>query len=167
MLEWDNLLPSCKRCNGTKNAHDVVAEPIINPCIDNPNDHLALYYSFIYGTTPKGECTVDTLNLNDNEKLVKTRNRIVDSLIERLDSIFDKIPTASDRQATKSRFRNRVKNLMSECLPDKEYAAVCSCALLHHPHFMVIVNALHNLGIWDNGLEEMSNQINDIALDRL
>ena len=31
VVDWDNLLPSCKRCNTTKGTHDVVTEPIINP----------------------------------------------------------------------------------------------------------------------------------------
>ena len=26
---WNNLLPSCKKCNGAKGAHDVISEPII------------------------------------------------------------------------------------------------------------------------------------------
>ena len=31
VVEWLNLLPSCKRCNGAKGTHDTVIEPIVNP----------------------------------------------------------------------------------------------------------------------------------------
>lgn len=30
-FEWDNFLPSCRKCNGSKGTHDTVIEPIINP----------------------------------------------------------------------------------------------------------------------------------------
>jgi uncharacterized protein (TIGR02646 family) len=30
-FEWDNFLPSCRKCNGSKGSHDTVLEPIINP----------------------------------------------------------------------------------------------------------------------------------------
>lgn len=30
-FEWDNFLPSCRKCNGSKGTHDTVVEPIINP----------------------------------------------------------------------------------------------------------------------------------------
>jgi len=36
VLEWENLLPSCKKCNGTKNDHDTKLEPIIDPSKIDP-----------------------------------------------------------------------------------------------------------------------------------
>lgn len=30
-FEWDNFLPACRKCNGSKGSHDTVLEPIINP----------------------------------------------------------------------------------------------------------------------------------------
>src|SRR5690554_3867131 len=32
VVQWENLLPSCKKCNATKSSHDTYVEPIINPC---------------------------------------------------------------------------------------------------------------------------------------
>jgi 5-methylcytosine-specific restriction endonuclease McrA len=40
VLEWDNLLPSCKKCNGTKNDHDTILEPIIDPSIIDPKKNI-------------------------------------------------------------------------------------------------------------------------------
>lgn len=30
-FEWTNLLPACRKCNGTKDTHDTVNAPIVNP----------------------------------------------------------------------------------------------------------------------------------------
>ena len=40
ILNWDNLLPSCKQCNLRKSSHDTGLEPIINPCNINPEHYL-------------------------------------------------------------------------------------------------------------------------------
>lgn len=37
-FEWDNFLPSCRKCNGSKGSHDTVIEPIINPYDTNPKN---------------------------------------------------------------------------------------------------------------------------------
>ena len=37
-FEWENFLPSCRRCNGFKGAHDTVVEPIINPYDIDPKN---------------------------------------------------------------------------------------------------------------------------------
>ena len=42
VVDWENLLPSCKRCNTKKGTHDVVREPIVNPFDETPGDHLQL-----------------------------------------------------------------------------------------------------------------------------
>ena len=38
-FEWLNLLPSCKKCNLLKSAHDTVSMPIINPYEIDPEPH--------------------------------------------------------------------------------------------------------------------------------
>ncbi|MEY4905923.1 MAG: hypothetical protein RLZZ292_3738 [Bacteroidota bacterium] len=42
VVEWENLLPSNKKCNIVKDDHNVETEPIINPYKDNPKDHFYL-----------------------------------------------------------------------------------------------------------------------------
>lgn len=37
-FQWNNLLPACRRCNGSKDDHDTRAKPLVNPYIDNPED---------------------------------------------------------------------------------------------------------------------------------
>ena len=73
VLEWENLLPSCKRCNGAKKNHDVKANPIINPFIDIPSENLVFRLYQIKGKTEKGIKTVETINLNHIIRAVNKR----------------------------------------------------------------------------------------------
>ena len=59
VVEWRNLLPSSKKCNGSKSSHNTLIEPIINPCIDNPKEHLYIQNFRFYGKTKKGKTTID------------------------------------------------------------------------------------------------------------
>jgi hypothetical protein len=61
VIEWENLLPSSKKCNGTKLSLDVVQTPIINPVLDKPKEHLYLKAFRFYGKSEKGENTIDFL----------------------------------------------------------------------------------------------------------
>ena len=37
-FEWDNFLPSCRKCNSSKGTHDTVSDPIINPYDIDPEN---------------------------------------------------------------------------------------------------------------------------------
>ena len=78
VVEWANLLPSCKKCNGQKRNHDVGEFPIINPTVDNPQDYL-YFEDYRYKSkdkNTKGQKTINVLNLNDIDRFVAL-NRIV------------------------------------------------------------------------------------------
>ncbi len=47
-LDWDNLLPSCKKCNLYKHTHDTVNDPIINPCVEDPEPFFEYTFLKIY-----------------------------------------------------------------------------------------------------------------------
>jgi uncharacterized protein (TIGR02646 family) len=72
---WDNLLLACGRCNGPEFKGDLFPEadaggPLLNPCSDDPSDHLYFVYDPVAGLTtvaprtPRGEVTVRALGLN-------------------------------------------------------------------------------------------------------
>lgn len=73
VVNWDNLLPSCSRCNRKKWTLDVVAKPIINPYIDNPKSHLCQQAFRLYSKDIKGETTITELFLNDDDRVVYPR----------------------------------------------------------------------------------------------
>ena len=77
-FEWSNLLLACGVCNGT--AHkggnfpgEDEDGPILNPCEDEPDEHLEFRFdpvaglASVYETTPRGKTTRDLLGLNRPE----------------------------------------------------------------------------------------------------
>lgn len=63
-FSWENFLPCCRKCNGAKDAHDTKNEPIINPFINNPEDHLAISSSLrVIGKDEIGSKTIEVCGL--------------------------------------------------------------------------------------------------------
>lgn len=84
-FEWDNLLPICRNCNGSKLAYDTIAERIINPSKENPEEFfdfcsLRLITS---ETSPDKDLSNRTLkiisNLNSSE-LFRARADLLNSI---------------------------------------------------------------------------------------
>lgn len=61
---WENFLPCCRKCNSSKAAHDTKLESIINPYIDNPEEHLEFESIRIKGKDSIGLKTIEVCNLN-------------------------------------------------------------------------------------------------------
>ena len=61
VVEWNNLLPSCARCNRNKSNHDTVDQPIINPAEMNPKDYLLSPNIGIVAKRPKKAVLGDAL----------------------------------------------------------------------------------------------------------
>lgn len=81
VIDWFNLLPSCKRCNRAKWHYDVGLLPLIDPCVVNPKEHLSYYHLTLYGKDELGTRTVEKLNLNDPTRLLDVRYQLWKSLI--------------------------------------------------------------------------------------
>lgn len=60
---WENLLPCCRKCNSAKDAHDTKTKVIINPYINNPEEHLAVSFMRIIGKDEIGARTIDVCGL--------------------------------------------------------------------------------------------------------
>jgi uncharacterized protein (TIGR02646 family) len=74
-FSWDNLFLACGICNGPEHKGDRFPEasaggPIVNPCEDEPSDHLEFRFdpvttiASVYGKTSRGEVTEKLLGLN-------------------------------------------------------------------------------------------------------
>ena len=73
-FQWDNMLLACTKCN-SKHKRDAFPEaddggPIINPCDEDPGDHLVFDYNpiaqlaSVYERTTRGSTTIALLGLN-------------------------------------------------------------------------------------------------------
>lgn len=164
VLLWDNLLPSCKHCNGHKSSHNVVDEPIINPFIEDPKNHIYLRSYMYRHKDILGQCTIDVLNLNDCPRLVVARCILGSEINKLLEERLSEIKTGLTVRGAKTRFKNKFRNLIEKCLPDAEYAAVCSTELITNTDYGQIITEMKSLDIWDDEFEEYDNLIRSIAL---
>jgi uncharacterized protein (TIGR02646 family) len=79
VFDWDNLVPTCRQCNGHKSAHDTVQEPIIDPYKDDPERAFEYDGFEIKARTGAmnsiAQKTIDVCGLND-QRLRKQRSDI-------------------------------------------------------------------------------------------
>lgn len=106
-FEWDNFLPSCRKCNEEKADFDTRTSPIINPAIEDPEQLLT--YSFLRikplkgsGQEQKAQQTIDVCNLNC-ERLYNARSALMKSITEYIDELKDKISWISEADTAQKR----------------------------------------------------------------
>lgn len=168
VLEWENLLPSCKKCNGTKNDHDTKLEPIIDPSIIDPKNHLKYWRYRIKGSDDFGKLTVSVLKLNDQDRLVKKRFEIGNAIQEKLEQLNELTDDYISGVQTSTRRKNRVvngtKDLMKEGLPTAIYSATSASVILTDTEFETLKSKLTSLGFWDTELTQLEIDLNKTAL---
>jgi uncharacterized protein (TIGR02646 family) len=154
VVDWDNLLPSCKRCNVRKRKHDPLKEPIINPVNDNPKDHLKMYNYWIKGKDEKGKMTVDILYLNQLDRLLQPRMEIGAQTIETLEVLLEKAERINSASNTNSRIKSHVINgtiqLLSEAQPYSQYSATVASILFTNEDFFKLKELMEICGLWED-----------------
>lgn len=171
VVEWNNLLPSCERCNINKGTHDTVRKPIINPTIEDPKKYLFIK-NYRYKSKKRNKLgleTISTLYLNDTKKLVKVRFDICNALSDKLLDIEVLLDSHKDQDTihtrTKNRIVNGIKDILRYAQPTEEYSAFVSSTILNDDTYSNIKKILQDLDLWDNELEELENTAKKIMLD--
>jgi hypothetical protein len=168
VVEWNNLLPSCKRCNGSKGTHDVLTEPIVNPFDVDPKDHLEFkLYRFIDKTTV-GRYTIDALNLNHSERAVFRRFEIGEQVLSSVVSAWERYHAWSGgSRSTRSRnlLLGGVEGLLIECQPTSSYSATAATVLHNEPKYLELVDVLRIEGLWSDELEDLHKTSVTLRLD--
>jgi len=159
VMLWDNLLPSCKRCNGAKGTHDVLIKPIVNPFKDDPKDEFYFRLYKIKGKTRKGIETEDVININDPEKAVKIMFDIGHALEEAIDDCNEKLNLYLQNKSTgrKNRLLNSFNKILKECQPDSDYSMTCATILHSNLVYMELKIELSKLGFWNNEFQKYHN----------
>ncbi|TPL58825.1 HNH endonuclease [Mesorhizobium sp. B2-4-2] len=150
VVQWDNLLPACKRCNVSKSTHDVVNQPIINPYDDEPRNHLYMnWYRFI-GKDQKGKTTVDVISLNDTDRATTKRFQIGQQIHINISDIFDKLERykLDGTVLRRNRLLGSVRNLLRECQRSSEYAATAATVVVNDELFGTVLLDMRALDIW-------------------
>lgn len=167
VLEWDNLLPSCKHCNGHKSTHDVVADPIVNPFIDNPGDYLYFQYYRYKARNTKGENTIAVLELNDGERmLVDTRFKIGNALQDSLSVLLEKLNVYKNDSniPNRNKLMGAVHEILRQCQPESEYAALCATVLHSCDEYQKLKADLKKYDLWTEDLETYDSVSRGICL---
>lgn len=168
VVEWSNLLPACKRCNGKKHAHNIETEGmIIDPTVDTPREHLYLNNFRLRPKTELGRSTVDVVYLNDTDRLVQRRFILGDRIARTLENLREQLELYVGGAAT-ARRRNRVIGgfdaLLRETQTTSEYSATAATCLLSDPHYVWAREQLVALNLWDAELQALHQAAEGITL---
>lgn len=158
VVDWDNLIPSCKQCNTKKGAVDVNGYPIINPYKDLPSEHLIYSCLRIKGSSEKGRNTVELFgfNVNNNDSRINRLlilEKIDETLENALESFSDYESSNRTNQRKLMKARNIVIGLLSLCQEASEYCAITATLLLLNPNFHTIRQHLTTESAWDAAME--------------
>ncbi|MBK2105475.1 HNH endonuclease family protein [Francisella philomiragia] len=169
VVEWDNLLPSCKRCNGKKKCHDVIDEPIINPYNINPKNHLGVKLYRLKGISSIGNNTIEALLLNDQTRIVARRFEIGNAILERIDDARLRYCEYVNNKTTQKRNRltSLVEAILIECQPQSHYSATSATVLINDIDFIELIINMRKESIFDDELEELFNNAQRIALKEM
>lgn len=154
-FQWNNFLPSCRKCNQHKKIHDTLLEPILNPYNHDPED--ALIYDFLKIKAKKesllfdkAELTIKVCKLNHGG-LIEGRSKylvILTGYIQELESKILEIETAD----TKRKRRNRLESLRDSLyyvqrltFPEGKYSGYCKFYLSSQEAYIKAVKLIKEL----------------------
>ncbi|GAA4440224.1 hypothetical protein GCM10023091_23540 [Ravibacter arvi] len=160
VMEWDNLLPSCKRCNGSKSTHDVITDPIINPFINYPSTHLKFRLYRFKDKDTKGKSTIDVVDLNNTERAVKKRFEVGEALEKTIEKAMERLEgfEANKIIQRRNKLKNIVEDILLECQCDSIYTATCSTILHSNDTYSEIKTRMATHGLWDDHLDGLHNE---------
>jgi hypothetical protein len=166
VIHWDNLLPSCKRCNGTKGGHDVIETPIINPYVDHPRDHIYYRDYRLKGKTEKGIDTIEAIGLNNYERIAIKRFEIGYAILDSITHCEDKIREyeITKKTRTLNKISRFMEGILNECQPSAIYAATTATIALNSEIFLQVVEQMKSIKAWSTECEELFSSANSIAL---
>ena len=171
VVEWTNLLPSCKKCNGTKGTDDTVNYPIINPTENTPSDHLYLYNGVRFRSKDSiGSQTITTLDLNNQDRHCTPRYELSQSVTSKLEELYNRSNEYQngERPVTPQgtgRLRNDTVELLQKGKRDKVYASIVSSAILNDPYYPLLKQNLQALDRWNTELDELEQELSSIRYD--
>lgn len=174
VVAWENLLPSCKRCNISKGTHDTKAEPIIHPVRDNPKDHLYMknYRLYSYKQSEVGQKAIEVLSLNDRnkKKLLFKRCEIGTKILEDMEHLFQDVPeydkAAEKKIPKKNRLVNTFKYVLQQGTPESEYSAAAATIIVHDSEYPEIKKLFQKNDLWDKDFKELEKQVKSCAFKK-
>lgn len=168
IVEWENLLPSCKRCNGRKGRYNVETQGmIVNPFETDPRIHMYFRNYRLRWRDETGRRTIiDSLYLNDTVKLVGTRMKVGEAICTALESLRDDLEDYNNGNQTARKWTKiirGVERLLLEAQPESPYSALVATVLLTDPDYIWIKNRLSASDDW-GPLKILEEKAQDLML---
>lgn len=160
VVRWDNLLPSCKRCNGTKNDSDVLENPIINPFDQDPRAEFCFDRYFIFGVTNLGENTENVLDLNDGDLLLKRFN-VSSHVMKEIIKMYNEF---RDVVKLNIHHRNRLRAILLAGQSNRPYSAFVSTIIHSTSEYELLKNRFISEEKWTGELEELHQKSLELTL---
>ncbi|ORM61558.1 hypothetical protein PRCB_11055 [Pantoea rodasii] len=157
VIQWENLLPSCRHCNGSKHSHDVVLEPIINPCHDVPSVNIYMRGYRIKGRTYLGEMTISTLNFNHREHKYIPRCKAGEVIESSLEDALEKLEWYLHSPSTrrKNNLQNMVEAILGECQKTAQFSAVSATILHDSDDYEQLRTHMQRHNLWTDFMQEL------------
>lgn len=158
VLDWTNLLPACRRCNGKKNDWDVAVpgQMIVDPVLMAPATHIRLDEAYRpVGLTPEGETAVVEIGLDDICRLGVMRYKLGETFkrkVEELHVSYTTLPAAATVKKRRSVVR-KVKAAIEMCGRDQPFSAVMATVLMRSADYSALKVAMMAAGDWDADLQ--------------
>jgi uncharacterized protein (TIGR02646 family) len=168
VVQWDNLLPSCGRCNTNKGTLDTQKSPIIHPVKNDPKQYLEVKQFYFYHKDELGEFTIEKLDLND-ENLSIPRFKLARGVIKDLNDLIKEITLYL---STKVNFNEKEIAILSRKLrgvmqlgtKERKYSAVISSTILANSDYQKIKQIFIENYVWNDEFIELENKIQFCAL---
>lgn len=166
VVEWGNLLPSCKKCNGTKGTTDTKKIALINPYIDDPKEHLYFEYFRLYPKkgSLKGKNTIQNTALNDLKHFVEPRIKQTFLFSTQLNNFY--INFIQDNELISFTIQkrnikiNQLKGVLSDINRKKEFSACIATTVFDSTDYQKIKDYLKLNNFWDQEFQDFENEIN-------
>lgn len=165
VVEWGNLLPSCKTCNSRKGSRDVRKFPIVNPLWSNPKEYLYVEF-FRYYPIPEysdmGKRTIKFLGLNDRDQFVTPRFNEASRVVESVEKLQETMANMDCEE-----LRVEVLGILESVGPAHNYSAVIATHLLYeHRGLAELECVLRKNDLWDQYLDEAKQVLVSVAMPR-
>lgn len=133
---WENLLPSCRKCNQSKRDTDTVKEKIVNPAEDEPEDYFSYNMIEICPLEKSkdkliAKKTIDILDLNRPE-LFKARANLLAEIYNYKKALEDLMSLISQVEPKKKlnrtivlRINNSLERINEFKRPTEKYSGFC------------------------------------------
>ncbi len=169
VLDWDNLLPVCRRCNANKSSWDVAVagQMIVDPVSMAPPSHIRLDEAYRpIGLSNEGENSIIELGLDDIPRLGVLRYKVGETFKKTLIDLYNDynlMPLSATVRQRRAKIR-AIKKLLQKSGEDQPFSAVLATVMMRSTVYANLKAALMAANEWDLELDQIDATASRSAL---